>query len=75
MARRFHRLSGIGITLALSLSAWWSVTTISFHYENHIGISRIKMPDAMVIISDKPSVSDNRWQVLAVNCERSSACQ
>jgi hypothetical protein len=60
MARRFHRLSGIGITLALSLSAWWSVTTISFHYENHIGISRIKMSEAMVIISERPSVSDNR---------------
>jgi hypothetical protein len=60
MARRFHRLSGIGITLALSLSAWWSVTTISFHYENHIGISHIKMSEAMVIISERPSVSDNR---------------
>ena len=60
MAMRLRRLSEIGITFALSLSAWWSVTTISFHYENHIGISRIKMSEAMVIISERPSVSDNR---------------
>jgi len=42
MVKGMHRLKGFAITVMLSLSALWSISTISCHYENYMGSVHLK---------------------------------
>ena len=75
MAKGMHRLTGFAITVLLTLSALWSISTISFHYENYMGSVGLKTARPVPTSVENSPVSGVRWQMSAVECEHRSDCQ
>ena len=75
MAKGKHRLTEFAITILLSLSALWSISTISFHYENYMGSVGLKTARPVPTPIENLLVSGVRWQMSAVECEHRSDCQ
>ena len=75
MAKGKHRLTEFAITILLTLSALWSISTISFHYENYMGSVGLKTARPVPTPVESSTVSGVRWQMSAVECEHRSDCQ
>ncbi len=75
MAKGMHRLKGFAITVLLSLSALWSISTISFHYEIYMGSEHLKAARFVPTPVKNSPVSGVRWQMSAVECEHRNDCQ
>jgi hypothetical protein len=75
MAKDMHRLTGFAITVLLSLSALWSISTISFHYESYMGSLGLKAARPVATPIENSPVSGVRWQMSAVECEHRNDCQ
>jgi hypothetical protein len=75
MAKGMHRLTGFAITVLLSLSALWSISTISIHYENYMGSVNLLAARSVPTPVESSSVSGVRWQMSAVECEHRNDCQ
>jgi len=75
MAKGMNRLKGFAITVLLSLSALWSISTISFHYENYMGSVGVDTARAVPTPVENSPVAGVRWQVSAVECEHPNGCQ
>ena len=75
MVKGMHQLKGFAITVLLSLSALWSISTISFYYENYMGSVGLKTARPVQTPVESSTVSGVRWQMSAVECEHRSDCQ
>jgi len=75
MAKGMYRLTGFAITVLLSLSALWSISTISFYYENYMGSVHLKTARAVPTPVENSPVARVRWQMSAVECEHRNDCQ
>ena len=75
MAKGKHRLTEFAITILLTLSALWSISTISFHYENYMGSEHLKAARAVPTPVRNSPVAGVRWQMSAVECEHPNDCQ
>jgi hypothetical protein len=75
MPKGMHRLTGFAITVLLTLSALWSISTISFHYENYMGSVHLNTARAVPTPVKNSPVAGVRWQMSAVECEHPNDCQ
>jgi len=74
MAKGKHRLTEFAITILLTLSALWSISTISFHYENYMGSVNLIAARPVPTPVESSTVSRVRWQMSAVECEHRNDC-
>ncbi len=74
MAKGMHRLKGFAITVLLSLSALWSISTISFHYDNYMGSVGVNTARGVPTPVENSPASGVRWQMSAVACEHRNDC-